>query len=205
MPPRATCPHKTTRTDRHFERAGIPGSFTAKRWDGKTVEEKPEIKKSFVARADRWTTSRQGRSLTVDRSSRWMTFVQPTCQIDQSSFPVHRPVTPEEVGDRVRAAVAAGHAVFPLGGRTQLGLGLPPDRAGVGLDLTSLSQVIDYPARDMTITVQAGITISELQRLLTDEGQRLPIDIPFPDRATLGGSIAVNASGSRRLAAGTLR
>lgn len=102
----------------------------------------------------------------------------------------------QEAGDR---------AVYPLGGRTQLGFGLPPTRPGFGLDLTGLSQVIDYPARDMTITVQAGIRVAELQRLLAAEGQRLPIDVPHPDRATLGGAIATNASGPRRLGAGTLR
>jgi len=132
--------------------------------------------------------------------------VHPTCQIDgQPPIPVHRPDTPAEVGEQVRTAISQGHALFPLGGRTQLALGLPPDRPGVGLDLTALAQVIDYPARDMTITVGAGITIAELQRLLASEGQRLPVDVPLPDRATLGGSIAANVSGSRRLGAGTLR
>jgi glycolate oxidase FAD binding subunit len=57
----------------------------------------------------------------------------------------------------------------------------------------------------MTVTVQAGITIASLQQTLSREGQRLPIDIPQPDRATLGGALATNTSGPRRLGAGTLR
>src|SRR6478736_5589529 len=62
-----------------------------------------------------------------------------------------------------------------------------------------------YPARDMTITVQAGVTIAQLQDTLKAEGQQLPVDVPFPDRATLGGAVATNASGPRRFGHGTLR
>ena len=73
------------------------------------------------------------------------------------------------------------------------------------MDCRSLNRVIDYPARDMTITVQAGITIAELQTLLAAENQRLPVDVPHADRATLGGALAVNVSGPRRYGFGTLR
>ena len=82
-----------------------------------------------------------------------------TCTIDEfGPLPVVRPTSPAELGDVVRQAGAAGQAVYPLGGRTMLDLGRPPTRPGVGVDLRGLTKVIDYPARDMTITVQAGIT-----------------------------------------------
>ena len=86
-----------------------------------------------------------------------------------------------------------------------LGLGLTPSKPGVAVDMRDLDQVIDYPARDMTITVQAGITIERLHDVLKAEGQQLPVDVPLPERATLGGAIATNASGPRRLGYGTLR
>jgi len=57
----------------------------------------------------------------------------------------------------------------------------------------------------MTITVQAGMTVAALQSILAAEKQRLPIDIPRADRATLGGSVAANVSGLRRFGCGTLR
>jgi glycolate oxidase FAD binding subunit len=78
-------------------------------------------------------------------------------------------------------------------------------RAGSAVDLRDLAGVIDYPARDMTITVQAGISLSRLGTILAAEGQRLPIDVPRAEQATLGGAIAVNASGSRRYGFGTFR
>lgn len=129
-----------------------------------------------------------------------------TCTIDGlGPLPVVRPATAAEVGDEVRRAAAAGGAVYPVGGQTLLDVGLPPSQDGVALDVTGLNAVIDYPARDMTITVQAGIRMADLQRLLAAEGQRLPIDVPAADRATLGGTIAANVSGPRRLGAGTMR
>src|SRR4029077_853691 len=67
------------------------------------------------------------------------------------------------------------------------------------------NRVIDYPARDMTITVQAGLPIAVLQRTLATENQRLPLDVPRPELATLGGALATNVSGPRRYGFGTLR
>jgi glycolate oxidase FAD binding subunit len=119
--------------------------------------------------------------------------------------PVLRPSTTEVVGDIVRRAAAESQALYPLGGGTMLDVGRPPTRPGYGVDLRSLDAVVDYPARDMTITVQAGIPLAHLQRTLAAENQRLPIDVPQADRATLGGALAVNVSGPRRYAQGTLR
>jgi glycolate oxidase FAD binding subunit len=107
--------------------------------------------------------------------------------------------------DLVRRARQENQAIYPLGGRTTLHLGLPPNKAGFAIDLTRLNQVIDYPARDMTITVQAGITINELQWTLEKENQWLPIDVSLPANATLGGAIATNGSGPRRYSQGTFR
>ena len=129
-----------------------------------------------------------------------------TCLIDDfGPLPVVRPESPASLGDLVRRAAAGGQALYPLGGRTLLGQGLPPSRPGLGVDLRSLDQVIDYPARDMTITVRAGITVARLQELLAAENQRLPVDVPRAGEATLGGALAANVSGPRRYGLGTLR
>ncbi len=96
-------------------------------------------------------------------------------------------------------------AVYPIGGGTSLDFGLPVKRAGIGLSLERLSNVIDYPARDMTITVGAGITMRTLANTLLQERQRLPIDVPLADQATLGGVVATNWNGPRRYGQGTVR
>ena len=86
-----------------------------------------------------------------------------------------------------------------------LDIGLPPTKPGMAVDVRGLAQVIDYPARDMTITVQAGITLAALRDILSAENQRLPLDIPRSEQATLGGVLATNTSGPRRLGFGTAR
>ena len=115
------------------------------------------------------------------------------------------PQTADEMLAAVRECVAARTPIYPLGGQTSLDFGLLPKLPGVGLSLAGLTRVIDYPARDMTVTVEAGIRMADLQKLLAGERQRLPIDVPQADRATLGGVIATNANGPRRYGQGALR
>lgn len=95
--------------------------------------------------------------------------------------------------------------IYPLGGRTALHYGGTTNDPGIGISTSKLTHVIDYPARDMTITVEAGIRIETLSEILRHEKQRLPVDVPIAHRATLGGIIACNVSGARRLGHGTLR
>jgi glycolate oxidase FAD binding subunit len=120
-------------------------------------------------------------------------------------IPVERVQTVADLGDLVRRTVASGQSVYPVGGRTMLEFGYPPSKPGIVAELGRLDQVIDYPARDMTITVQAGITLERLEKVLGGEKQRLPIDVPHPERASLGGAVACNVSGPRRYGHGTLR
>lgn len=121
--------------------------------------------------------------------------------IDDTALPVRRPATVAELQSVVRESPA----LYPVGGRTTLDVGFPPTKPGVAVDLTALSAVVDYPARDMTITVQAGITVAALQAELAKEGQWLPVDVANPERATIGGAVALNKSGPRRFGFGTLR
>ena len=124
---------------------------------------------------------------------------------DFGPLPVRTPATVVELTEIVHSAAATDQGLYPVGGRTALDLGMPPLKPGIAVDTRQLSTVIDYPARDLTVTVQAGITIADLQRTLAAEGQHLPVDVPDPDRATLGGALASNQSGPRRLGYGTLR
>ena len=105
----------------------------------------------------------------------------------------------------IRSSAAEKTALYPLGGGTSLDFGLPGKRLGVGLDLGQLNQIVDYPAADMTITVQAGIRMAELNELLAEHGQQLPLDVPHAADATLGGVLATDFSGPRRLGYGTAR
>jgi glycolate oxidase FAD binding subunit len=118
---------------------------------------------------------------------------------------VIRPTAQEELAAAVRDCFEQNIAVYPLGGETSLDFGLPGSREGVGLSLTGLNRIIDYPARDMTITVEAGVAMKTLAETLAAERQRLPIDVPQADRATVGGVVATNFNGPRRYGHGTVR
>jgi len=118
---------------------------------------------------------------------------------------VLHPNSVDEVCQAVRIQVEAGRAVYPQGGRTALEYGRPPGRPGSALDVTALNRVIDYPHADMTITIEAGATVSALRAALVEHHQRLLIDVPQADRATLGGVFATNASGPRRFGLGRPR
>src|SRR5947209_20186235 len=125
--------------------------------------------------------------------------MNPTLTIDGfGPVPLVRPESIATLGAIVARERADRAALYPVGGRTRLGLGNPPIKAGLAVDLRGLDRVIDFPARDMTITVQAGIGIARLQALLALENLRLPVDVANAEHATLGGSIATNSSGPRR-------
>ena len=89
-------------------------------------------------------------------------------------------------------------AVVPIGGRTMLELGMPPRRYDLALDLSGLKRVVEYEPDDFTITVEAGMSLADLQRHLAVNGQFLPLDHPRFERATLGGICAVGRGGLRR-------
>ena len=116
-----------------------------------------------------------------------------------------RPTSIEGLGEIVARRVAEGHALYPQGGSTALDYGGVPRKPGVAIDLRGLDRVVDYPVADMTITVEAGITLESLRRTLAEHGQRLTLEAPQADRATLGGIFATNASGPRRFALGRAR
>lgn len=115
------------------------------------------------------------------------------------------PATPEEVAHVLRTATMAGAAVTPWGGGTLQAAGWPPDRLDLVLSLERLDRVLIYEPDDLTCSVEAGVRLGELQRTLGAHNQMLPLDPPLPERATIGGLIAANASGPRRHGYGTLR
>ena len=116
-----------------------------------------------------------------------------------------RPAGLDELCEAVRRRVAEGLAIYPQGGRTALDYGGSPTKPGAAIDTTGLDRVVDYPAADMTITVEAGLTLDHLQATLAAEGQRLTVDAPQSDRATIGAIYAVDASGPRRFGSGRPR
>ncbi|MGP6157224.1 MAG: FAD-binding oxidoreductase [Vulcanimicrobiaceae bacterium] len=115
------------------------------------------------------------------------------------------PVDLDEAGEALREAASHRYTVAFLGGGTELGLGYVPTRVDVLVRTTGLTRIVEYASSDMTVTVEAGLTLAALQERLRAEGQRLALDPPLPALATVGGLLATNAFGPRRARFGSMR
>jgi glycolate oxidase FAD binding subunit len=122
--------------------------------------------------------------------------------VDGNTLPkVIRPETIEELAESVKAE---NGALVPFGARTQTYFGNPLERADCGLDLTRLRRITEYNPADLTVHVEAGVTLDELQKALLENNQFLPLNPWNGPQATIGGIAAANAQGPFR-AAGTIR
>jgi len=96
-------------------------------------------------------------------------------------------------------------AVVVWGGGTQMRLGAPPRRYDVAFSTERMTRMLEYEPADLTCRVEAGMRLSDLQATLGAQGQRLPLDPPHPERATVGGMVAANTNGLGRARYGTVR
>ncbi len=123
--------------------------------------------------------------------------------VSASEFAV--PGDAQETADALAVAASLGKAVTPIGGGTALTLGNPPERVDVALSTERLAGIIDYEPTDLVLSVGAGARFGDVQAVLAEHGQRLPLDPPGGGDATIGGLIATGRWGPLRYSAGTLR
>jgi glycolate oxidase FAD binding subunit len=118
------------------------------------------------------------------------------------------PADEAEVASVLSAATARGLVVVARGGGTKLDWGSPPERCDVVLSTARIAGIVDHEPADLVCVVRAGTTLSDLQeRLASVPGfcQRLMLDPPQGDAATIGGVVAAAASGPLRTRFGTPR
>jgi glycolate oxidase FAD binding subunit len=112
----------------------------------------------------------------------------------------------EELSSVLALANDQGLGVVPRGGGTKLTLGNVPSRLDVVVSLARMNEVIEHVPGDQIIRVQAGLALSELLERIEASSQILALDPPERKLgATLGGIVAANSSGPRRLRYGTVR
>ena len=112
---------------------------------------------------------------------------------------VERPSTTADVAAVIGAAHRAHEAVVLHGGGTRIGVGDAPTRYDTAVDLRGLRGIVEHSAPDLVCTVRAGTTLAELATALASQGQRWPVDVADPERATVGGTIASAAPSPSRL------
>ena len=123
-----------------------------------------------------------------------------------------KPRSATDVEEAVRWAAAETQPLEIVGQGSKRSLGRPVQAAHV-LDLSDLTGVESYEPAELVLTVKAGTPIAEVEKLVDDNGQELsfePMDYgpllgEAPGRGTIGGVLAANLSGPRRLKAGAAR
>lgn len=118
---------------------------------------------------------------------------------------VVEPGNEEEVAAVLALADKEGLRVLIRGGGIQLALGSPPTGADILLSTARLNQIIEHVPQDLTVTVEAGLRLTTLQETLSKANQWLALDPDLDPAATIGGIIATNATGPRRLRYGGVR
>lgn len=118
---------------------------------------------------------------------------------------VLRPGDVAQISEVVRFAAAENLAVIPCGGCTKLGIGSPPSRYDIALDMTRMNRILAYDPRDLTLGVEPGARIEDVLPALAEQRQFLPLAVPYSDRATIGGIVAANSSSPLRHAYGGVR
>ena len=109
------------------------------------------------------------------------------------------PTTREELIALVRQWHDAASPWIPSGLGTRLDWGPPLDSSHPVLSCRDLNRVIDHAVDDLTITVEAGYPLGDLQALLAERGQWLPLDHPRGEaQGSIGGLVARGLAGGLR-------
>lgn len=123
-----------------------------------------------------------------------------------------KPRDPKEVEDAVRWAVGNDKALEVVGAGTKRGIGRP-SQTDISLDLSGLSGISLYEADELVLTAKAGTPIADIEKRLVEYNQELafePLDYgPLlgaeSGKSTIGGVLAANVAGPRRIKAGAAR
>jgi len=120
---------------------------------------------------------------------------------------VVRPASTREVAAVVKACAAAGAAIIPQGGNTGLSVGSTPDASGtqVVVSLTRMHAIRAVDADNLTITVEAGCILQNLQQAAQQAGFLFPLSLAAEGSCTIGGNLGANAGGTQVVRYGNTR
>jgi len=120
---------------------------------------------------------------------------------------VVRPGSTSEVAAVVKACAACGTAIVPQGGNTGLVVGGVPDDTGtqVVLSMTRMNAVRAIDPANLTITVEAGCVLQNLQAAADNAGFLFPLSLGAEGSCTIGGNLGTNAGGTQVVRYGNTR
>ncbi|MFK5583736.1 FAD-binding oxidoreductase [Serinicoccus sp. LYQ131] len=122
---------------------------------------------------------------------------------------VATPATTEEVSALLAACHRQRLRVVTRGHGTKIGWGRPPEALDVILETTRLTGPVEHSRGDLIATAGAGTPLARLQEVVGQAGHQLVVDDLVATAggpgSTLGGAVATNLAGPRRLWTGALR
>ena len=120
---------------------------------------------------------------------------------------VVRPASAAEVAQVVKVCAAAGTSIVAQGGNTGLVCGSIPDASGlqVVLNLGRMNTVRSIDAANLTMTVDAGCILQNLQDAAEKAGFLFPLSLAAEGSCTIGGNLATNAGGTQVVRYGNAR
>ena len=123
------------------------------------------------------------------------------------SLAVVRPASTAEVAAVVRACHESGTSIVPQGGNTGLSVGSTPDTSGtqVVLSLQRLHAVRGIDRDNLTLTVEAGCILQNVQQAAADAGLLFPLSLAAEGSCTIGGNLGTNAGGTQVVRYGNAR
>ena len=116
-----------------------------------------------------------------------------------------RPTSAQEAAEVVRFALTEKLAVVATGSRSKLDLGMPPARYDLALDMTALHDIAHFDPADLTLSVDAGIPLRQLAKVLAEKGQFLPLAVPCYETSTVAGALASGIDSTLRKQYGSAR
>ncbi len=120
--------------------------------------------------------------------------------VSQNETVIVSPASAEEISEILKLASREGCKVLPVGGGTWL-----KSTANLIVSTTRLNQIIEHEPADLIAIAQAGVTLTDFNRRLAENGQWLPLDPPDDGRATLGGVVATGIGGPQQFGYGRPR
>jgi FAD/FMN-containing dehydrogenase len=127
---------------------------------------------------------------------------------------VVRPANTDEVAQLVKACAAyralnpaSGVSLVPQGGNTSLAVGATPDDSGhqIVLSLQRMNTVRGLDADNLTMTVEAGCILQNLQQRAEESNLLFPLSMASEGSCTIGGNLGTNAGGTQVLRFGNTR
>lgn len=113
-------------------------------------------------------------------------------------------ISTREVSEVLTYAYDNEIAVTPRGAGTNLVGATVPVKGGIILDLSRMNRILELDTDTMTVTVEAGILLRDLQSFVEERGLFYPPD-PGEKASSIGGNISTNAGGMRAVKYGVTR